>query len=91
MYIHGVIGSVLLLGILTLIIWKVVTTVHDKNEYARFLNEKNNTKWNSDENPLYKPGTSHFQNPVYNRASNRFSLAPTPQKPPKPEPTSCSD
>lgn len=90
-YIHGVIGSVLLLGILTLIIWKVVTTVHDKNEYARFLNEKNNTKWNSDENPLYKPGTSHFQNPVYNRASNRLSLAPTHQKPPKPEPTSCSD
>ncbi|CAH1183024.1 unnamed protein product [Ceutorhynchus assimilis] len=65
----GVIGSVLLVGIVTLIIWKLVTTVHDKKEYARFMDERNQTKWATDGNPLYKPGTSHFQNPVYNRAS----------------------
>ncbi|XP_050307455.1 integrin beta-PS-like isoform X3 [Anthonomus grandis grandis] len=76
-----VIGSILLIGILTLIIWKIVTTVHDKREYARFLNEKNNTRWNANENPLYKPGTSHFRNPVYNRVSQRISMALAKKKP----------
>ncbi|XP_066138889.1 integrin beta-PS-like [Euwallacea fornicatus] len=72
-YILGVIASVLLVGIITLIIWKIVTTVHDKSEYARFLKERDKTTWSNGENPLYKPGTSHFQNPAYKRASQRMS------------------
>lgn len=76
----GVIGTVLLIGIITLIVWKIVTTAHDKKEYARFLNERNMTKWSGGDNPLYKPGTSHFQNPAYKRASQRNSVANAAKK-----------
>ncbi|KAH1024081.1 hypothetical protein HUJ05_003640 [Dendroctonus ponderosae] len=79
-YIISVIGTILLIGIITMIIWKVVTTFHDKKEYARFLNERDQTKWSAGENPLYKPGTSHFQNPVYGRASYRTSVANAEKK-----------
>ncbi|KAL1494675.1 hypothetical protein ABEB36_010241 [Hypothenemus hampei] len=76
-YVLGVVGSVLLAGLVTLIIWKLLTTIHDKKEYARFLDERNQTIWGTGENPLYKPGTSHFANPVYNRSSSRKSVTPT--------------
>lgn len=43
----GVIGGIVLLGIILLLIWKLVTTIHDRKEYAKFENERKNTKFDS--------------------------------------------
>lgn len=43
----GLCIGILILGILALIIWKIVVTVHDKREYARFEKERQNAQWKS--------------------------------------------
>ncbi|EFN88858.1 Integrin beta-PS [Harpegnathos saltator] len=62
----GVVISTVVLGFLILLIWKILTMVHDKREYARFEKERALAKWNRDENPLYKPATTTFSNLTYN-------------------------
>ena len=41
----GVIGAVVLIGLLTLLLWKVLTSLHDRREFARFENERKNLKF----------------------------------------------
>jgi hypothetical protein len=41
----SVVGAILVIGILTLFLWKILTGVHDKKEYEKFENERNNVKW----------------------------------------------
>lgn len=41
----GVVVGTVVLGILLLLIWKIVTTILDKRELARFENERQNAKW----------------------------------------------
>lgn len=72
-WVFGVIGSIIIGGLLMLITWKVVTTIHDRREYAKFENERSNSQWNRSDNPLYRQATSTFKNPLY-RNSARFSL-----------------
>ncbi|KAK9871410.1 hypothetical protein WA026_011661 [Henosepilachna vigintioctopunctata] len=64
-WVLGVIGSVILLGFLTLIIWKIITTFHDKREYQKFCKEQKESKWHRNDNPLYKNATTTFENPYY--------------------------
>ncbi|EFA03618.2 integrin beta-PS [Tribolium castaneum] len=64
-WILGVIGSVLLAGVILLLTWKVCTTVHDRQEYAKFENERQKMQWHRNDNPLYRQATSTFKNPVY--------------------------
>lgn len=61
----SVIGSIVLAGLIMLIIWKVVTTIHDRKEFAKFEKERMNPKWHRGENPLFKNPTSHFNNPMF--------------------------
>ena len=43
--IFGVIGGIVLLGILLLIAWKIITTIHDGREYAKFEKESKNAQF----------------------------------------------
>ncbi|XP_063601209.1 integrin beta-PS-like [Penaeus indicus] len=61
----GVIGGVLLIGILTLIIWRVFASIQDRREYSKFILSRNDEKWSNNENPLYKQATTTVQNPVF--------------------------
>jgi hypothetical protein len=67
--IGAVVGSILLIGILLLLIWKIVTHIHDSREYQRFEKEREGTKWGGGDNPLYTGPSSHFVNPLRNRRS----------------------
>ncbi|XP_004521727.1 integrin beta-PS [Ceratitis capitata] len=58
-------SSILLTGLATLLMWKIITTMQDRREYKRFEAEKLNAKWNSGGNPLYKQATTSFKNPTY--------------------------
>ncbi|KAK3108829.1 hypothetical protein FSP39_016685 [Pinctada imbricata] len=61
----GVIGGIVAVGLALLLIWKLVTTISDKRELARFEKETRNAKWDTGENPIYKQATSTFKNPTY--------------------------
>jgi hypothetical protein len=40
-----VIGGIVLIGLLLLLIWKIVTSIHDRREYAKFEKERAMSKW----------------------------------------------
>ncbi|XP_014224421.1 integrin beta-PS-like isoform X1 [Trichogramma pretiosum] len=61
----GVIGAVVLIGMALLLVWKLLTTIHDRREFARFEKERMMAKWDASENPIYKQATSTFKNPTY--------------------------
>ncbi|XP_015190709.1 PREDICTED: integrin beta-PS-like [Polistes dominula] len=61
----GVAISVILAGLLIILIWKMVTMVHDKREYEKFERERVLARWNRSDNPLYKHAVSTFNNPTF--------------------------
>lgn len=61
----GVIGAIVAVGLALLLMWKVLTTIHDRREYAQFEKERMMAKWDTGENPIYKQATSTFKNPLY--------------------------
>lgn len=59
------IGAILFLGLIALLIWKLLVTIHDRREVARFEEERARAKWDTGHNPLYKEATSTFTNVAY--------------------------
>ncbi|CAH2302790.1 integrin beta-3 isoform X1 [Pelobates cultripes] len=58
----SVMGAILLLGLVALLIWKLLITIHDSREFAKFEEERSKAKWDTAHNPLYKGATSTFTN-----------------------------
>ncbi|PIO74296.1 integrin beta cytoplasmic domain protein [Teladorsagia circumcincta] len=67
----GVIAGIVILGIILLLVWKLLTVLHDRAEYAKFNNERLMAKWDTNENPIYKQATTTFRNPVYAGSKNK--------------------
>lgn len=61
----SVTGAILLLGLAALLVWKLLVSIHDRREFAKFEEEKAKAKWEAANNPLYKEATSTFQNVAY--------------------------
>lgn len=61
----GVISAIVLIGLALLLLWKLLTTIHDRREFARFEKERSMARWNAEGNPIYKQATSTFKNPTY--------------------------
>uniref|UniRef100_A0A1B6CMD9 Integrin beta n=1 Tax=Clastoptera arizonana TaxID=38151 RepID=A0A1B6CMD9_9HEMI len=61
----GVIGAIVLIGLALLLLWKLLTTIHDRREFAKFEKERMMAKWDTGENPIFKQATSTFKNPTY--------------------------
>ncbi|KAF6209301.1 hypothetical protein GE061_015046 [Apolygus lucorum] len=61
----GVIGAIVLIGLALLLLWKLLTTIQDRREFAKFEKQTMMMKWERGENPLYKQATSTFKNPIY--------------------------
>ncbi|KAK2580997.1 hypothetical protein KPH14_006050 [Odynerus spinipes] len=61
----GVIAAIVLIGLALLLLWKLLTTIHDRREFAKFEKERMLAKWDTGENPIYKQATSTFKNPTY--------------------------
>lgn len=62
--VFSLIAAIVGVGVLTLILWKVFTTIHDKREYAKFLEETQRAPFN-EENPLFIDPNTTTQNPVF--------------------------
>ena len=43
----GVIGAIVAVGLALLFMWKVLTTIHDRREYARFEKERMMARWDT--------------------------------------------
>lgn len=41
----GVIAGIILIGLILLLIWKLLVTIHDQREYAKFEKERQQAKW----------------------------------------------
>ena len=50
----GVIGAIVAVGLALLLMWKVLTTIHDRREYARFEKERMMAKWDTVSNIFLK-------------------------------------
>ncbi|XP_035262028.1 integrin beta-3-like [Anguilla anguilla] len=61
----SVAGAILFLGLAALLIWKLLVTIHDRREFAKFEEERARAKWDTGHNPLYKGATSTFTNVTY--------------------------
>ncbi|XP_054615252.1 integrin beta-3-like [Dunckerocampus dactyliophorus] len=66
----AVAGAILLLGLVALLIWKLLVTIHDRREYDKFEKERAKARWNTANNPLYKGATSTFTNVAYKGAAS---------------------
>ncbi|XP_054627730.1 integrin beta-6 isoform X2 [Dunckerocampus dactyliophorus] len=65
MIILGVSLSIVCIGLILLAVWKVLVSVHDRKEVAKFEAERAKAKWQSGTNPLFKSSTSTFKNVTY--------------------------
>ena len=43
----GVMAAIILIGLLLLLLWKLLTWIHDSREYAKFEAERMNAKWDT--------------------------------------------
>lgn len=43
----GVIAAIVLIGLAVLLLWKLLTTIHDRREFARFEKERMMAKWDT--------------------------------------------
>ncbi|XP_053605364.1 integrin beta pat-3-like isoform X2 [Plodia interpunctella] len=58
-------GTVLLIGLLTVIIWKILVDYYDAKEYEKFAREAQDAGYEITKNPFYiQPGTQ-FSNPAF--------------------------
>uniref|UniRef100_A0A4W3HUB4 Integrin beta n=1 Tax=Callorhinchus milii TaxID=7868 RepID=A0A4W3HUB4_CALMI len=58
-------GAILLIGLVALLIWKLLITVHDRKEFTKFEAERAKAKWETANNPLYQGAVSTFTNVMY--------------------------
>ncbi|KAK1890806.1 Integrin beta-6 [Dissostichus eleginoides] len=67
MIILGVSLSIVCIGLILLAVWKVLVSVHDRKEVAKFEAERAKAKWQTGTNPLFKSSTSTFKNVTYKK------------------------
>lgn len=63
--VFSVILSIVLIGLAFLLMWKFITSMRDRREFAKFEKERMMAKWDAGQNPIYKQATSTFKNPMY--------------------------
>ncbi|XP_056286381.1 integrin beta-5 [Pseudoliparis swirei] len=58
----AVVGSILMVGVVLLAVWKLAITVHDRREFARFQSARSRARYEMASNPLYKQpnASTHF-------------------------------
>ncbi|XP_032078123.1 integrin beta-5 isoform X1 [Thamnophis elegans] len=70
----AVVGSIVLLGIVLLAIWKLLVTIHDRREFAKFQSERSRARYEMATNPLYrKPISSHSLDFTFNKLNRSYN------------------
>uniref|UniRef100_A0AC35TMN0 Integrin beta n=1 Tax=Rhabditophanes sp. KR3021 TaxID=114890 RepID=A0AC35TMN0_9BILA len=66
----AVIAGIVLLGLLLICLWKLLTVLHDRREYAKFEQERLLAQFGANENPIFVQATRTYANPVYAGRNN---------------------
>lgn len=74
MILLGVSLSVVCIGLILLGVWKVLVSVHDQKEVAKFEAERAKANWQSGTNPLFKSSTSTYRNVTYKNAQKEKTI-----------------
>lgn len=61
----GVVASIVLGGIILLLIYKLVITIDDRRELAKFEKQGENIRWELAENPIFQSPTTKVLNPTF--------------------------
>ncbi|XP_036966887.1 integrin beta-5 isoform X1 [Acanthopagrus latus] len=70
----AVVGSILLVGVVLLAAWKLVITIHDRREFARFQSARSRARYEMASNPLYKqPVSTHFVETDFNMYGKSYN------------------
>ncbi|KAM5281280.1 integrin beta-5 isoform 2-T2 [Ctenodactylus gundi] len=70
----AVVGSTLLIGIVLLAIWKLLVTIHDRREFAKFQSERSRARYEMASNPLYrKPISTHTVDFSFNKFNKSYN------------------
>ncbi|XP_041662159.1 integrin beta-5 [Cheilinus undulatus] len=74
MVLLAVVGSILLVGVILLAVWKLVITIHDRREFARFQSARSRARYEMASNPLYKqPVSTHFVETDFNMYGKSYN------------------
>uniref|UniRef100_A0A8D0DCV8 Integrin beta n=1 Tax=Sander lucioperca TaxID=283035 RepID=A0A8D0DCV8_SANLU len=74
MVLLAVVGSILLVGVVLLAVWKLVITIHDRREFSRFQSARSRARYEMASNPLYKqPVSTHFVETDFNMYGKSFN------------------
>uniref|UniRef100_A0A667ZTX7 Integrin beta n=1 Tax=Myripristis murdjan TaxID=586833 RepID=A0A667ZTX7_9TELE len=74
MVLLAVVGSILLVGIVLLAAWKLVITIHDRREFARFQSARSRARYEMASNPLYKhPISTHAVETDFNMYGKSYN------------------
>lgn len=65
--IGGIVLSIVLIGIVLALIYRLWTYIQDRKEYAQWLKDQQEANWEKEQNPIYKSNISTFKNPMYNK------------------------
>ncbi|XP_005466891.1 integrin beta-6 isoform X1 [Oreochromis niloticus] len=74
MILLGVSLSVVCIGLILLGVWKVLVSVHDQKEVAKFEAERAKANWQSGTNPLFRSSTSTYRNVTYKSAQKEKTI-----------------
>ncbi|KAB0362355.1 hypothetical protein FD754_006511 [Muntiacus muntjak] len=70
----AVVGSILLTGFALLVIWKLLVTIHDRREFAKFQSERSRARYEMASNPLYrKPISTHTVDFTFNKFNKSYN------------------
>lgn len=56
----GVIAAIVLIGLAFLFLWKLLTTIHDRREFAKFEKERMMAKWDTVSKLIFKQNDIFF-------------------------------
>ncbi|XP_071803361.1 integrin beta-1-like [Asterias amurensis] len=63
----SIVGAIVFIGVILLVLLRLLTYLHDKREFTRFTKEQQSAVWDEAQNPIYKPSTSTYVNPLYGK------------------------
>lgn len=61
----GALLGLLALLLLLLLLWRLFAYFSDKNEWEKYERDKANSKWQADNNPIFKSSVTEFENPIF--------------------------
>ncbi|KAL5496988.1 hypothetical protein EMCRGX_G013370 [Ephydatia muelleri] len=67
----GVLGGVIITGIISLVLIKLILMIMDRVEYKKFAKHLAEANWAQNDNPLYVSPTRHYDNVAYERNRSR--------------------